>query len=90
MGYIYNFPFELCRSKQKPPFRVKICSDICPRTLFVPRISQFSESVQIMSKDDPSIFFKSNGNWFVCYPSNIILFAVCELRNTTQIFPSFS
>ena len=30
--------------KQKPPFGAKICYDICPRTLSVPRSEQFSES----------------------------------------------
>ena len=30
--------------KQKPPFGAKICWDICPRTLSVPRCEQFSES----------------------------------------------
>ena len=50
--------------KQESPFGAKICSDICPRTLSVPRSEQFSESEatesyeeQIMSKDKyPSIF----------------------------------
>jgi len=41
---------------------LKICSDICPRTL----------SVQIMSKDEyPSTFSKSNRGYCVYYPSDI-------------------
>ena len=32
-------------NKQYPPFVAKICWDICPRTLSVPSIVQFSESV---------------------------------------------
>ena len=55
-------------NKQKPPFDAEICSDICPRTLPVPRSERFSDSVtrtwktvsiekQIISKDKyPSIF----------------------------------
>ena len=53
--------------KQWPPFGAKICSDICPRTLPVPRSEQFSKSraretvsfeEQMMSEDKyPSIFF---------------------------------
>ena len=30
--------------KQQPPFGKKICSDICPRALSVPRSEQFSKS----------------------------------------------
>ena len=59
--------------KQKPPFGAKICSNICPRTLSVPRSEQFSElssrktvlsfEEQIMSKDTkyPSIFSSQLG-----------------------------
>ena len=36
--------------KQEPPFGMKICLDICPRTLSVLRSKQFSESVQIFSQ----------------------------------------
>ena len=57
---------ELKDNKYKSPFGVKICSDICPWTLSVPRSSVFLElrsqqtvhfSEQIMSVDKyPSIF----------------------------------
>ena len=36
--------------KQEPPFGVKICLDICPRTLSVLRSEQFSESVRIFGQ----------------------------------------
>ena len=49
--------------KQEPSFGAKICSDICPRTLSVPRSSRKTVSFeeQIMSKDKyPSIFSQPN------------------------------
>ena len=55
-------------------FGAKICSDICPRTLSVPRSEQISESFeeQITSKDKYlSILLKSNGGYCVYYSSNI-------------------
>ena len=36
--------------KQEAPFGVKICLDICPRTLSVLRSEQFSESVRIFGQ----------------------------------------
>ena len=58
----------------------KICWDICPRTLSVPRSEQFSESVargklsfeeQIMSKDKYASIFLCQMEVCVYYPSNI-------------------
>ena len=58
----------------------KICWDICPRTLSVPRSEQFSESVargklsfeeQIMSKEKYASIFLCQMEVCVYYPSNI-------------------
>ena len=61
---------------------MKICMDICPRTLSVPRSEQFSESVpcgklsieeQISNvQGQTSVhIFKPNGDYCLYYPSNI-------------------
>ena len=56
----------------------KRCTDICPRTLFVPRSEQFSESEAKLAvfgtlcpDKSPCIFLKPNGGYCVYYPSNI-------------------
>ena len=77
-----------------------MCSDICPRTLSVPRSEQCPESEAssrkivsseelIMSKGKyPSVFLKPNGDDCVHYPSNI--FRNAHLGNITGYFPVFS
>jgi len=70
----------------------KIRSDICPRTLSVPRSEPVSFEVQIMSKDkSPSIFSRQ---------MRAIVFIILQIFFTTRaalkfgeyprIFPSFS
>ena len=72
-------------SKQQPPFCAKIlvCTDICPRTLSVPRSEQFSErNCELQGTDNVQgqisvHIFAPNGGYCVYYPSNIF-------RNTSS------
>ena len=63
------------------PFGAKICSDICPRKLSVPRSEHFSENVArgklraFKSRQRPrkisEHILAPNGGYCVCCPSNI-------------------
>ena len=74
---------------------LKICSDICPWTLSVPRSSTVRFSEQIMSADKyPSIFLKPNGDYCLYMTqltscrkeeSNILLAS----NSTVFVFASF-
>ena len=55
--------------KQWPPFGAKICSDICPRTLSVPRSEQFGQISELI--------FAPNGGYCLYYPSNLL----CNARS---------
>ena len=58
---------------------MKMCSDVCPQILSVPKTVSFEE--QILSKDEyPSIFLNSYGVYCVNYPSNIFC-KTCSFEN---------
>ena len=80
-------------SKQQSPFGTKICSDICPRTLSVPRSEQFSESEargKLSTDKYPSIFSPQMEAVFVFLQIFFATRAVLKIGEYTQMFPSFS
>ena len=85
--------------KKQSPFGAKICTDICPRTLSVPRSEQFSRKIvsfeeQIMSKEKyPSIFSPQMAT--IIFIILQIFFAMCAVLKIgeyrySRISPSFS
>ena len=68
----------------KDLFGAKICADICPWTISVPRRSQFSSSL-LLGTDNvrgqiSQHIFGPNGGYCVCYPSNIFR-NTCSFEN---------
>ena len=70
--------------KQRSPFGAKICSDICPRTLSVPRSEQSSESEALKLEENCELrgtdnvqgqisehIFAPTGDYCLYYPSNL-------------------
>ena len=99
----YEYNINSVIYKQEPPFGAKICSDICPRTLSVPRSMRtvfrerssrktMSCKEQIMSKDKyPSTF--SPQVQAIVFIILQIFFAkrtFFKIGEYSRIFPSFS
>ena len=64
--YLYSAKCSWIVNKQYPPFGAKICYDICPRTLSVPR---GTDNVQGQISE---LIFAPNGGYRVYYPSDLL------------------
>ena len=78
---------------KKSPFGAKLCSDICPWTLSVPRSSQLEENCSLLGTGNvrgkiSEHIFALNRGYRVYYPSNLFRNA-CRFENW-GIFNNYS